>query len=143
MRIVTPAARLRALGCNLALAGSAVMLASTLAQAEAAFVRGDTQYVAALGDSSATSGNDAATWGLWAVDPGPRGVAVFVLADKVDGHARGGDQGQHGEHRSRDQLDAIGRHGVALRAIASARSRCSVWIWAMIAQRSAGGIGQR
>ena len=84
MRIVTPAARLRALGCNLALAGSAVMLASTLAQAEAAFVRGDTQYVAALGDSSATSGNDAATWGLWAVDPGPRGVWTRDYQDLID-----------------------------------------------------------
>ena len=84
MRIVTPAARLRALGCNLALAGSAVMLASTLAQAEAAFVRGDTQYIAALGDSSATSGNDAATWGLWAVDPGPRGVWTRDYQDLID-----------------------------------------------------------
>jgi hypothetical protein len=36
----------------------------------------DTQYIAALGDSSATSGTGAETWGLWAVDPGPRGVRL-------------------------------------------------------------------
>jgi hypothetical protein len=33
-----------------------------------------TQYIAALGSSAATSGEDAATWALWPVDPGPRGV---------------------------------------------------------------------
>ena len=35
-----------------------------------------TQYIAALGDKGATSGLDAQEWGLWAVDPGPRGVWV-------------------------------------------------------------------
>lgn len=33
-----------------------------------------TQYIAALGDKMATSGTDAATWGHWPLDPGPRGV---------------------------------------------------------------------
>ncbi len=42
--------------------------------ADATFAPGPTQYIAALGDSTATSGNDAATWGFWSVDPGPRGV---------------------------------------------------------------------
>jgi hypothetical protein len=36
----------------------------------------DTQYIAALGPVTAHSGNDAETWGLWPVDPGPRGVRL-------------------------------------------------------------------
>ncbi|MEZ5829675.1 MAG: hypothetical protein R3D05_00675 [Dongiaceae bacterium] len=35
-----------------------------------------TQYIAALGAPGATSGTDAQTWGLWRVDPGPRGVRL-------------------------------------------------------------------
>jgi hypothetical protein len=35
-----------------------------------------TQFIAALGDPSATSGTGAETWGLWAKDPGPRGVRL-------------------------------------------------------------------
>ena len=35
-----------------------------------------TQYVAALGPPTAKSGDDAQTWGLWPVDPGPRGVML-------------------------------------------------------------------
>lgn len=42
--------------------------------AETRFERIPTQYIAALGPSNATSGSDAATWGLWPLDPGPRGV---------------------------------------------------------------------
>src|SRR5581483_4847700 len=30
------------------------------------------QFIAALGDSGATSGNNAQTWGIWNQDPGPR-----------------------------------------------------------------------
>ena len=56
----------------IALAASAIF--ATSAHAEARLVPGDTQYIAALGDPGATSGKDAASWGLWAVDPGPRGV---------------------------------------------------------------------
>mmetsp|Transcript_6909 Transcript_6909/g.8958 ORF Transcript_6909/g.8958 Transcript_6909/m.8958 type:complete len:285 (+) Transcript_6909:57-911(+) len=33
-----------------------------------------TQFIAALGDPSATSGTSALDWGLWRADPGPRGV---------------------------------------------------------------------
>ncbi|BFU93194.1 MAG: hypothetical protein NTAFB01_43810 [Nitrospira sp.] len=40
------------------------------------FRRISTQYIAALGDPSATSGNDAQLWGLWPLDPGPRGVKL-------------------------------------------------------------------
>ena len=32
------------------------------------------QFIAALGDPSATSGSGAQSWGVWHLDPGPRGV---------------------------------------------------------------------
>ncbi len=35
-----------------------------------------TQFIAALGDPSATSGSGAQSWGLWPLDPGPRGVEL-------------------------------------------------------------------
>src|ERR1700680_2258906 len=34
------------------------------------------QYIAALGDPGATSGNGAQAWGLWSQDPGPRGCKL-------------------------------------------------------------------
>jgi hypothetical protein len=34
------------------------------------------QFIAALGDPRASSGDGAQTWGLWPVDPGPRGVRL-------------------------------------------------------------------
>jgi hypothetical protein len=34
------------------------------------------QYIAALGDPGANSGNGAEAWGLWRLDPGPRGVRL-------------------------------------------------------------------
>ena len=41
-----------------------------------AFRRIPTQFIAALGDPGATSGSGAQLWGLWRVDPGPRGVRL-------------------------------------------------------------------
>ena len=38
------------------------------------FKRISTQFIAALGDPKARSGDGAQTWGLWRKDPGPRGV---------------------------------------------------------------------
>ena len=35
-----------------------------------------TQYIVALGEPAANSGNDAQTWGLWDKDPGPRGCSL-------------------------------------------------------------------
>jgi len=35
-----------------------------------------TQYIAALADPNASSGDNAQTWGLWELDPGPRGVRL-------------------------------------------------------------------
>src|ERR1044072_4561922 len=40
------------------------------------FQRIPTQFIAALGDPRATSGSGAQSWGLWPVDPGPRGVEL-------------------------------------------------------------------
>jgi hypothetical protein len=40
------------------------------------FERVRTQFIAALGDPAATSGSGAEAWGLWPVDPGPRGVRL-------------------------------------------------------------------
>lgn len=38
------------------------------------------QYIAALGDPEATSGTGAQSWGLWKLDPGPRGVDLDNIA---------------------------------------------------------------
>lgn len=40
------------------------------------FRRIEPQYIAALADASARSGNHAQAWGLWKLDPGPRGVTL-------------------------------------------------------------------
>ena len=58
----------------------ALCLAAAPVLAEAVFVPGETQYIAALANPKATSGDDAQTWGFWAVDPGPRGVWTKDLA---------------------------------------------------------------
>jgi hypothetical protein len=51
--------------------------------AESAFAPGPTQYIAALGDPGSTSGDDAALWGFWSVDPGPRGVWTTDYDDLI------------------------------------------------------------
>lgn len=62
------------------LSSAAILLGSQLfpvSQAQAippGFKRIRTQFIAALGDPNANSGNEAESWGLWPVDPGPRGV---------------------------------------------------------------------
>jgi hypothetical protein len=45
-------------------------------QGRPAFRRISPQFIAALGDPQATSGTGAESWGLWRVDPGPRGVTL-------------------------------------------------------------------
>ena len=60
---------------------AALGLALSPAQAEQTYVPGGTQYIAALGPTTATSGNDAETWGFWSVDPGPRGVWITNYDD--------------------------------------------------------------
>ena len=49
-------------------------------RAEVNFKRIPTQFIAALGDPSATSGTDAQKWGVWRLDPGPRGVPLDEYA---------------------------------------------------------------
>lgn len=44
------------------------------------FQRVPTQFIAALGDPSANVGLGAAEWGLWRLDPGPRGVPLREYA---------------------------------------------------------------
>ena len=68
---------------GLAVIAAALFQTTLPAHAEATFARIPTQYIAALGDPQATSGNDAETWGLWAIDPGPRGVDVEDYAEMV------------------------------------------------------------
>jgi hypothetical protein len=53
--------------------GSLVHLAGN---AQTKFQRVPAQFIAALGDPTASSGNGAQSWGLWPVDPGPRGVRL-------------------------------------------------------------------
>ena len=69
----------RAAAVALVMAG--VLFAFT-AEASAAFTfkRTPTQYIAALGDADATRGTGAELWGLWALDPGPRGVHLTESA---------------------------------------------------------------
>ncbi len=53
------------------------------------FQRISTQFVAALGPPGASSGNGAQSWGLWPLDPGPRGVRLsrFEQLEKAGGVA--------------------------------------------------------
>jgi hypothetical protein len=53
------------------------------AVSETRFVGGPTQYIAALGDTAAKSGNDAENWGFWSIDPGPRGVWTKDYQDLI------------------------------------------------------------
>ena len=64
------------LGCVFLLLSLLMLPASRPAAAETAFKRVATQYIAALGDPGATSGSGAEAWGLWRLDPGPRGVRL-------------------------------------------------------------------
>ena len=58
------------------------------------FQRIPLQYVAALGAPDATSGNNAQDWGLWPIDPGPRGVRLnrFARLQEAAGVAPAGWQ---------------------------------------------------
>src|SRR5688572_2433620 len=40
------------------------------------FKRIPLQFIAALGDPAASSGSGAQDWGIWRIDPGPRGVRL-------------------------------------------------------------------
>ncbi len=51
------------------------------AQAATTFKPVPTQFIAALADADAKSGTGAEHWGLWTIDPGPRGVRSSRIAD--------------------------------------------------------------
>ena len=53
------------------------------------FKRVSTQYIAALSPRDARSGSNAQSWGLWPLDPGPRGVRLsrFNQLEKAGGLA--------------------------------------------------------
>jgi len=55
--------------------------------AQVSFRRIPVQFIAALGDPQASSGTGAEEWGIWRLDPGPRGVR---LQDYKRLEARGG-----------------------------------------------------
>ena len=52
------------------------ILAQSLTRSGSTFRLVRTQFIAALGDPDATSGTNAHAWGLWRLDPGPRGVRL-------------------------------------------------------------------
>jgi hypothetical protein len=64
------------------LVGAALLLLSLLPSVHAAgaetptFREVPTRYIAALGEPDASSGFNAQAWGLWGLDPGPRGVRL-------------------------------------------------------------------
>jgi hypothetical protein len=56
------------------------------------FTRIPPQFIAALGDPGASSGTGAQAWGLWRLDPGPRGVPLirYERLQEVGGAAPAG-----------------------------------------------------
>ena len=70
--------KLSALRTLAAMSGTLLMVLcpTTPAAAEPKFQRIQTQFIAALADPGATSGDNAQSWGLWRQDPGPRGVRL-------------------------------------------------------------------
>jgi len=55
-----------------------------MSDGELQFERVPLQFIAALGAPDATSGSGAQEWGLWPVDPGPRGVRLWQYPQLVD-----------------------------------------------------------
>ncbi len=58
----------------LGLAFGLLVVAQVAIAADTQFRRIPVQFIAALGEPTANAGQGAQTWGLWDVDPGPRGV---------------------------------------------------------------------
>ena len=53
-----------------------ILLIIQLSISMAKFNRVQTQFIAALGNPKARKGEGASSWGIWRVDPGPRGVRL-------------------------------------------------------------------
>jgi hypothetical protein len=62
-------------------AASGALALATHANATATFKPVATQFLAALGNPLAGKGNGAENWGLWTLDPGPRGVRLSKLSE--------------------------------------------------------------
>ncbi len=56
--------------------GGLMLLGMPPVMAQTSYTPIPTQYIAALGDPGSKSGAGAEAWGLWTVDPGPRGVRL-------------------------------------------------------------------
>ncbi len=72
------------------------LLASSIAQATVpeilpGFKRIPTQFIAALAEPDANSGNEANTWGIWVEDPGKTGVwlSLYPVLKAAGGYAPG------------------------------------------------------
>jgi hypothetical protein len=82
---------LAAMRTTRALVGGALLASGLFAlpaqgAADTAYKPIPTQYIAALGDPGASSGTGAESWGLWRLDPGPRGVELTSYGTlKADG----------------------------------------------------------
>jgi hypothetical protein len=63
---------------------AALLLLTQAAAADTVYKPIPTQFIAALGDSKAKSGVGAESWGLWPVDPGPRGVRLTGYSSLKD-----------------------------------------------------------
>ena len=79
--------------CSIVLALGLIVLPmqTTRAEAEVKFKHIPTQFIAALGDPTAKSGNGAQFWGRWPRDPGTRGVwlSLFPVLKAAGGYAPG------------------------------------------------------
>ena len=56
------------------------------------FMRCNTQFIAALGDPMSSKGSGARNWGIWRIDPGPRGIHIqdYSLLKMMGGLAPSG-----------------------------------------------------
>lgn len=59
---------------SIAAGGSLIMSVGAYTTMPSGFKRIPTQFIAALGDPQSSKGSNANEWGLWKLDPGPRGV---------------------------------------------------------------------
>ena len=75
---LTPRRALLASGASIAVQ---LFMSQKASAAQPKFKRIPTQFIAALGDPNASAGAGANNWGLWRVDPGPRGVWLRAFND--------------------------------------------------------------
>lgn len=69
------------IGATLACLANGGMVANAVEPPK--FKRISTQFIAALGDPKSSSGANVNEWGLWTLDPGPRGVYLKDYTKKI------------------------------------------------------------